>query len=282
MLPEQRYTEILKMLDAKNSITLQEIKDQLQISESTIRRDLNTLHDQGRLRKVFGGAVAVTPQMPMKTREDTVSLREHVRKEEKMLIARYAASLVSDGDFIYLDAGTTTGYMLEFLPVQNVTYVTNAVAHAKQLALRGAQVRLIGGEVKATTEALVGNEAYLNLKMYHFSLGFFGTDGVDPDAGFTTPDVNESLIKQCAMEHCRKRFVVCDASKFGQIAPVTFGSFSSATILTDQLPQESYRQYQNIICVSDKACIGLERIYTRLCQDGTPNSDTPNLNSSKE
>ena len=100
MLPEQRYTEILKMLDAKNSITLQEIKDQLQISESTIRRDLNTLHDQGRLRKVFGGAVAVTPQMPLKTREDTVSLREHVRKEEKMLIARYAASLVSDGDFI--------------------------------------------------------------------------------------------------------------------------------------------------------------------------------------
>ena len=94
MLPEQRYAEILKMLDAKNSITLQEIKDQLQISESTIRRDLNTLHDQGRLLKVFGGAVAITPQAPMKTKEDTVSLRENVHKEEKLLIAHYAAGLV--------------------------------------------------------------------------------------------------------------------------------------------------------------------------------------------
>ena len=205
-------------------------------------------HVEGDLIKFYGVDGKKTD---LKTKEDTVSLRENVHKEEKQLIAHYAAGLVSDGDFIYLDAGTTTGYMLEFLPVPNVTYVTNAVAHAKRLALRGAQVRIIGGEVKATTEALVGNEAYLNLKMYHFSLGFFGTDGVDPDAGFTTPDVNESLIKQCAMEHCRKRFVVCDASKFGQIAPVTFGSFSSATILTDQLPQESYRKYQNIICVSD-------------------------------
>lgn len=248
MLPEQRHSKILQMLEEKDSITLQEIKDRLGISESTIRRDLNTLHEQGQLVKVFGGAVAPHIKSNVLTREDAVSLREEIHKEEKVRIARYAARLVSEGDFVYLDAGTTTGSMIPFLPVNETTYVTNSVSHARLLALRGAQVRIIGGEIKAVTEALVGSEAYMNLKMYHFTLGFFGSNGVDFEAGFTTPDVNEALIKQCAMEHCHRCYVLCDASKFGQVSSVTFGSFASASIVTDDLHNEAYQQCENIIC----------------------------------
>lgn len=247
MLTEQRHEEILKMLDGKKSITLQEIKEQLGISESTIRRDLNTLHNQGRLVKVFGGAVAIDSRVS--TQEADVSSREDLHKEEKLRVARYAAGLVSEGDFVFLDAGTTTGAMIDHLPVLGVTYVTNAVAHAKRLADLGAHVIIIGGELKAVTEALAGNEAYVNLKKYNFSIGFFGANGVELTAGFTTPDINEAMIKQCAMQHSQKRYVVCDGYKFGVVAPVTFGSFNSATVITSGVEDEVYKGCKNIIQV---------------------------------
>lgn len=247
MLSKQRHLQILQMLKEKDSITLQEIKDRLHISESTIRRDLNTLDEQGLLVKVFGGAIVPQAKNNVLTKDDTVSLREEVHKEEKIRIARYAAGLVSEGDFVYLDAGTTTGSMIPYLPVNGVTYVTDSVSHAKLLAQRGASVRIIGGEVKATTEALVGSEAYMNLKMFHFTLGFFGGNGIDLETGFTTPDINEALIKQCAMEHSRKCYVLCDASKFDQISSVTFGGFETAFIITGDLHNEAYQQCENII-----------------------------------
>ncbi len=257
MLTEQRHDEILKMLDEKKSVTLQEIKERLDISESTIRRDLNTLHDQGRLIKVFGGAVALDSRVT--TREENIPSREALHKEDKLLVARYAAGLVDEGDFVYLDAGTTTGYMIDYLPVIGVTYVTNAVAHAKRLADLGAHVIIIGGELKATTEALAGNEAYVNLKKYNFSVGFFGANGVDLTAGFTTPDINEAMIKQCAMQHSQKRYVVCDGSKFGTVSPVTFAGFNDAIVVTNTVADEMYKNCTNIIRVEAGAPSSLNK-----------------------
>ena len=105
MLTKTRQKEILKLLENRGSVTLQELKDHLNTSESTIRRDLNTLDAQGKLIKVFGGAVAADN---MSIRDEQVSRREEKNLEEKRLIARYAASLIQDDDFVYLDAGTTS------------------------------------------------------------------------------------------------------------------------------------------------------------------------------
>lgn len=110
MLTEQRYEQILKLLEKEGSITVTEVKELLNISESTVRRDITALHNAGKLVKVFGGAVAsdhvVTPQEP------TVAQKITVHVSEKQRIAEYAAGLIGQGEFIYLDAGTTTGYML--------------------------------------------------------------------------------------------------------------------------------------------------------------------------
>lgn len=99
MLTKTRQKEILKLLENRGSVTLQELKDHLNTSESTIRRDLNTLDAQGKLVKVFGGAVAADN---MSIRDEQVSRREEKNLEEKRLIARYAASLIQDDDFVYL------------------------------------------------------------------------------------------------------------------------------------------------------------------------------------
>lgn len=247
MLTETRQEEILRMLEQKGSVTVQELKDVFGASESTIRRDLNVLHKKGALIKVFGGAVQTESRI--NTREEEVALRKEQSREEKLRIARYAASLIEPDDFIYLDAGTTTGYMIPYLTERTAMFVTNAVSHALMLAENGFRVILIGGELKAATEAIVGNEAYVNLKKYNFTKGFWGANGVNPMAGFTTPDINEAMIKECAMKHTQRPYVLCDSRKFHQISPVSFGEFHAAQIITDCMPDETYANYQNLIIV---------------------------------
>ena len=112
MLTEQRYEVILKLLEEKNSITVAEVKDLLNTSESTVRRDITALHNAGKLVKVFGGAVAC--DRTVITHEPTVEQKAEVNVEAKQLVAAKAAALIQPEDFIYLDAGTTTASMLSY------------------------------------------------------------------------------------------------------------------------------------------------------------------------
>ena len=196
MLTEQRYEIILKLLSERRSITVTELKELLNASESTIRRDLNALDEQGKLIKVFGGAVERGKDSDVSTTELSVSQKAGVNTEEKKLIAQYAAKLVAPNDFVYIDAGTTTEFLIDYLEEKTATYVTNAVTHARKLAVAGFKVILIGGELKGITEAVVGNQAILTIERMNFNKGFFGTNGITKESGFTTPDINEALVKE--------------------------------------------------------------------------------------
>lgn len=244
MLSEQRYEMILGILEDKRSITVAELTKLLDISESTARRDIIALDKAGKLVKVFGGAVLADSMY--QASEATVTQRAEVNREEKRRIAKYAASLIEPQDFVYLDAGTTTGYLLDFIEETDVTFVTNAVAHAQRLAAKGVHVILVGGTLKSTTEAVVGTMAALTLKDYHFTKGFFGTNGVSRTAGHTTPDANEALVKRTAAEQCRKAYMLCDHSKFNVVSSITFAPLTAGTILTDAFPEE-YREAADLI-----------------------------------
>ena len=248
MLSEQRQGMILKFLEERRSITVGELTELLDISESTARRDITVLDKAGKLVKVFGGAVAL--ENTYLSREPTVAQKTEENRAEKMQIAKHAATLLQPQDFVYLDAGTTTGYMLDFLAETEATFVTNAVAHAQRLAAKGMHVLLVGGTLKASTEAVVGTTAALMLKDYHFTAGFFGTNGVSRDAGFTTPDVNEALVKKTAMGQCRNAYVLCDHTKFNVVSSVTFAALAGARILTD-CGQEEYREAAEIVVCNE-------------------------------
>ena len=246
MLTEQRYEVILKLLEEKNSITVAEVKDLLNTSESTVRRDITALHNAGKLVKVFGGAVAC--DRTVITHEPTVEQKAEVNVEAKQLVAAKAAALIQPEDFIYLDAGPPTASMLSYLTEKSATFVTNAVAHAKTLAAAAFRVYLIGGELKGSTEAVVGNQALMTLQNYHFTKGFFGTNGISKQSGLTTPDLNEAMVKKTAMGQCREVFVLADHSKFCNFCSVTFGSFQNGTILTDTCPEEYKNSGNVVIC----------------------------------
>lgn len=237
MLSKQRHGMILKFLEERQSITVAELTTLLNISESTARRDITILDRAGKLVKVFGGAVSAGDPIYLST-EPTVAQKVEINKEEKQRIARYAVSFIQPQDFIYLDAGTTTGYMIDFLQEKNITVVTNAVAHAQRLAASNVHVLLVGGTLKGSTEAVVGTTAVLMLKEYYFSKGFFGTNGVSKKAGFTTPDDSEALVKKTALEQCKQAYMLCDYSKFNTVSSVKFADLTAGTILTDRIMEE--------------------------------------------
>ena len=245
MLIENRFSQILKILEQQQSVTVLELTELLNTSESTIRRDLTELHKQGLLIKVHGGAVS--NGMNYMTQDAEISDRQELNREEKLSIASYCAGLIQDLDFVYLDAGSTTELIIEYLKAVQAVFVTNGLTHARKLAARGFKVYLIGGMLKSTTEAVVGTEAVESLMKYNFTKGFFGTNGVNHKSGFTTPETDEALVKKTAMAKCKEAYIVCDSSKFNQISSITFAGFNDTQIITSNLKDISYKKYENIV-----------------------------------
>ena len=241
MLAEKRHEYILQELKRKGSITVNEIKEELGISESTIRRDLNLLDEEGKLVKVFGGAVSAG--FEVSGSEPSVTQKREININGKKLIAKYAAGLIEPDDFVYMDAGTTTGCMIDYITEKRAVYVTNAVTHARNLAALGFRVILIGGELKGATEAVVGANAIEMLRNYNFNKGFFGTNGISIKCGFTTPDINEAEVKKMAMCHCNHKIILADSTKFDNVSSVTFARIDTAKIITDEEVPAGYRDY---------------------------------------
>lgn len=246
MLTEERKNEILNIVNERKSITVQELRDIMNVSESTVRRDITALGKEGKLIKVFGGAVALDD--PAARTDITVLMKESINRAEKLTIARYAATLIRPGDCVYLDAGSTTEYMIGFITEKNATYVTNSVSHAQNLMSKGLKTLLVGGELKEDLNVVIGADAVLHIQKYHFSKGFFGTEGVDFRMGFTAADVREALIKRVAIQNTEsgERYVLADHEKFGQTSTVSFSDFMGTIVLTDKYPGESYSKKMDI------------------------------------
>lgn len=245
MLTEERFAKILSILESTGSVTVQQLMTALDASESTIRRDLTALDANGQLMKVHGGAIL--KNTVYSTKDDEVMHRKEQNKDAKEKIARYAAELITPGDFVYIDAGTTTERMIDYITSKQAVFVTNAITHAKKLAEHGCTVYILGGEFKAVTEAIVGEEAVVTLEKYNFTKGFWGANGVSIQKGFSTPELKEALVKRKSMENCKECFVLADDSKFNQISSVTFAPFESATVITTGLQQTAFKNCKNVV-----------------------------------
>mgnify|MGYP002611984196 CR=1 FL=1 len=241
MLAEERYTAILNLVNQKQAITVPELTAALGASEATIRRDLNALHRQGRLHKVHGGATAI--KQSFIADEPDIPTKSSLHVEEKEAIARYAAAQIQDDDVVFLDAGTTTLRMLNYLPACKATFVTNGITLASRMVAMGLKAFIVGGQLKPGTEAVIGGQAAATLSAYNFTKAFLGTNGVSIKQGYTTPDPEEALVKGKAMEQAYMSYVLADASKFGIITAMTFAPLHKACIITNVLPDKSYTQH---------------------------------------
>lgn len=239
MLTEDRQNKILSLLAVNHSVSVTELTEITDASESTIRRDLASLAKEGKLKKVHGGAVAIESGIMLA--EPDVQEKMKLNSSAKELIARYAASAIIKNDFVFIDAGTTTEKMIAHITQKDATFVTNAFNHAYLLARRGFKVYLTGGEVKATTEALVGVKCVESISHYNFTKCFLGTNGISSEAGFTTHNIDEASVKRAASQSSYVTYILADHSKFGKSAAVTFADIKNACIITDKLPDDKYK-----------------------------------------
>ena len=240
MLTQERYQTILQLLNERDAVTVAELSALLGISESTIRRDLNNLAEMGKLNKVFGGATAIHSTAGVT--ETSFEVRETEMSEEKTAIARYAATLVLDGDFVFIDAGTTTYRLIDFLSNTRASYITNGVAHARKLIRRGFDTYIIPGRIKPVTEAIIGATGIGMISRFNFTKAFVGTNGIDLKTGFTTTEINEGLVKEAIVNHSYMSFVLADRSKFRRVFPVSFAELKKCCIITDAVPDSKFSE----------------------------------------
>lgn len=238
ILAEERHSIILNAVNTKKSAGLDELCELLNSSESTVRRDLTLLDEKGLLVKVRGGAIAIDDSFTFL--EPNVEEKSGLFAREKEAIARYAASLIENGDFVYIDAGTTTEKMIDYIPPKSVTFVTNAFINAKKLAQKGFKVIIPAGEIKVSTEAIIGSEAVTTLMNYNFTKCFMGVNGISIKGGFTTPDKSEASVKSTAISRSKEIFILGDHSKFGKITAVKFAELNRGKIITDRVPDKKY------------------------------------------
>ncbi len=231
MLYEERSEIIISLLEQKNTVSTKELIKILKVSEATVRRDLDSLEDEGKISRVHGGAIL----RKFETEEDNVEKKSISNILEKNQVAKTAASLIKDKEFIYLDAGTTTFAMIPYLKGKDITVVTNGLSHIDELLKNKINSYLIGGHIKESTRALVGSIALNNLESVNFSKVFIGANGVDLKFGFTTPDIEEARLKSKAIENAVEAYILADNSKFGKVYFSKIVGLDSATIITDNI-----------------------------------------------
>ncbi|MDU2584948.1 MAG: DeoR/GlpR family DNA-binding transcription regulator [Anaerococcus prevotii] len=198
---------MLDVLFKEKKISNRYLTKKLHVSDSTLRRDLDILEEAGKIRRVHGGAV-----LNIKTDERSFTDNEQSMLEEKKSIGRKAAKLIPDKSLVYLDAGSTTNELIDFIEAKDIRIVTNGLMHLTKLMERGIDTVIIGGRLKARTRVTTGVIAMNELCDFNFDLAFIGANGFD-DEYFYTADINEALIKRKAIELSNKAFILADSSK---------------------------------------------------------------------
>lgn len=232
MFALERQKKILEILDAEGSVQVSKLSLVLDVTEETVRRDLEKLEKQEYLTRTHGGAIPIDES----GYELSLEKRKHTNSETKEKLALEAVKHIVSGDTIFLDASTTTFYMAkELKKMKNVTVITNSIRIVDELAgYENIKLISVGGKV-STNQSFVGTISEDIIKEYFFaSKVFFSSKGITEDVGILESNEFECGIKQKMIENSSKRFYLCDRSKIGKVGFVKLCGFDKInTIITD-------------------------------------------------
>jgi DeoR family transcriptional regulator, fructose operon transcriptional repressor len=240
LLISERHRLILDYLKEKENVKVHELVELTKSSESTLRRDLDQLEKENFLKRVHGGASL----LQRKRAEPSMVEKSTQNLKEKAILAKYAAQLIEDGECVYLDAGTTTYQMIQYLDQKNIVVVTNGIDHLDALHEKDINTYLIGGFVKKVTRAMIGSNAYESIQNYRFDKCFIGTNAIHHELGFTTPDPEEAHLKAKAINLSREPFVLADHTKFGEVSFSKFADLHQAKIITNEEDSMILKKYK--------------------------------------
>ncbi|MNI36909.1 HTH-type transcriptional repressor GlcR [compost metagenome] len=230
---EDRRTTILNHLDIGGKVQVHQLSQILNVSTETVRRDLDRLEKEGKLRKVYGGAV----KMRIEHVEPPLLKRTQMMKAEKVAIGKLAASLVNDGETIMLDNGTTTIEILPHLKDHtNLTLITHSVpVLTLAMEIFKGKIIFVGGEINVEYQAATGSLTDQLLDQFKVNKAFISVGGISLADGMTDFHLAEAIISRKMMQRAEEAILVADHSKFGMS---TFARVSKleeiSMLITDQ------------------------------------------------
>lgn len=241
MLKEKRHKQIIDIIQQKGSVQTAELGKIFQTTRQTIHNDLDVLSQEGKLKKVYGGAVRIS-----KSDEPPIATRRVQNRTDKNIIGSVAAEFVNEKDTIFLDVSTTVNAMIPYLKDFNqLTIITNSIEVAYLLGRQPQfEVVMIGGQVRAQDLACGGNQAVETLKDIYVDKSFFGTGGVSINAGFTDYHFTDSQIRKVMIKNALQSFVLFDASKIEAITISKFADFDDIDkLISYQIKNQAFLDF---------------------------------------
>ena len=241
MNPVNRRNEILTIVRRKKRVHVEELAHHLNISRETIRRDLTELERNGKIQKFHGGAA-----LPVVAGEGRFQERMGENVLAKVFIASKAAKLISPGETILIDTGSTTLYFAEKLTeLSDLTVVTNSAEIARILGTdsESAQVFLLGGKFNGDNRQTVGSMAIAQIRSFRAHHAILTISALDDRTGIMDFNISEALIAQAMIEQAESVTVLVDSSKFGRIASFEICELNKITnLVCDQRPPKTIEQ----------------------------------------
>lgn len=242
MLAIERRNAILAKLSAEGKVIVADLSREFDVTEETIRRDLEKLDKEGVVKKTYGGAIAnesLNTDLPF-------NVRKRANVLQKQQIAEKIADLIHDGDYIMLDASSTAIFVVKSIKNRkNITLVTNSVEILLELADKTDwNVLSTGGALKKGALALVGTSAERMIRGFHVDLAVCSSKGVDLNMGITDSNEKDSEIKQAIFAAADRKILAVDSSKFDKISFVKVCETRDVdTIVTDSKPSDRWVEH---------------------------------------
>jgi DeoR/GlpR family transcriptional regulator of sugar metabolism len=207
----ERQVSILNRVMNTLKINVAELAKESGVSQVTIRQDLRILENEGMLKRFHGGAMPVS--------DDDIMKRLSFNHDVKVSIAKRAAALVSNGETVLIESGSTNALLAKELSKKNdVTIITNSTFISRYVrGMNGIKVTLLGGDYQHESEVLVGPLTRICLKEFHVDKVFIGIDGFSPETGFTCINLMRAEVARAMADQAEKIIVVTDSTKFNQV-----------------------------------------------------------------
>ncbi|MGR3935085.1 DeoR/GlpR family DNA-binding transcription regulator [Streptomyces sp. BRA346] len=204
---------IARTIRTDGAVVVEELARSLEVTPSTIRRDLALLTEQGAIARTYGGAMSAGH-----TPEPTLGQRSGLAVAEKDRIGRWAAARIAQGDTVILDAGTTTGRVAHHLRVRTeLTVITSGLTALRALAeVDGIELITLAGTLRHVSQGFVGPLAELTLSRLTADKVFLGADGIDARRGICEASLQQTSLKEMMADRGREVFVLADSSKLGE------------------------------------------------------------------
>lgn len=241
MLAAERRNLILERVHENKTVIVNELSREFEVSEETIRRDLDKLEDDGHVIKTYGGAVI--------NEKSSIDLPFNVRwkanPQGKHRIAELVCHEIEDGDHIMLDASTTAVFIAKSIKQKrHLTVITNSIEILLELAdVPGWDIITPGGLLKTNSMSLIGKKALDGISSYHVDKAFFSCKGIDLRNGITDGNDATGGIKQNMISAAEKVYLAVDSSKFGKTAFSQICGLSAVDfVVTDKEPDEAWSE----------------------------------------